>query len=277
MTPNLSPWDASALFGRHPSVTLRDIYERFLEPARSSPRRSLSSFLEDGLIAWASQSHNWKSAAKQFYSSYDLTHRPLLWPSDIECRASAWKIDDGTNRKVSVTTLHIPSFTYSRNWNRSGLVPQNYADQAQFIMALANTDVHAFLLLVDKSASLFWVERDEAVVAAIRDAVFDLSRRIAEGDAPALDFRTISPEDENAPPAKPDDLDTLCAGWFAAREAYANASTKAKATETTLKSFADRLKTAIPPGSHHEFNGTRIHHNVRTGQLTEEKLNDAFF
>lgn len=287
MFKEITPYDASALVGLHSTLTAAGLVERLLAPPGPPPRRGLSGYLSRGLIEWACESNHWSAPAQRSYlidSSEDispLAPPPALVSAGIALAASAWTTVDDTGQTVSLTALHLPQFSYSRDWNKSGLVPPAYVMQAQWIMALAGTMVHGYVVLADKSATIHWVDRDQGLIEQLRSALAELADHVASGTRPSIDA-ALGTADADAPatpsvPASPSEVSAAIERWLTARANKAETTTRATLAADEYEAAHSALVNLIPAGSHHDHDQLRIHHNARTGRITEEKLNVEFF
>lgn len=288
MFNEVTPYDAPALLGIHSTLSPDALLDRLLAPPASPPRRGLSGYLTRGLIEWACETNAWNAPAqRRFPLEGSVPPASIAIPATfaqhgIACVASAWTTTDETGAHISLTAAHIPGFTYSREWGKSGLVPEVFAIQAQWIMGLAGTRIHGFVVLADKSATIHWVDRDDTIINRLGAALSQMAAHITAGTRPAIDQafaeNTLAPSSqEDAADSTPEARDAATARWLAAREANAAAATKAAATANEYDAASTALKALIPPGGHHDHAGLRIHHNARTGRLTEDKIDVAFF
>lgn len=281
MLAPIAPYEAPALLGAHPTMTLNDVMDRLDQPRQPS-RRALSGYLSRGLIEWACENNDWAAPVQRKFPLTDSADQsPPFQTHGIECAATAFISADETGSAISLTAIHLPGFTYSREWNKSGLVPEHYRIQAQWIMALAGTTVHGFVVLADKSGTIHWIDRDPAIITALESALELLAAHRAAGTRPPIDETRAASLTEAAAttsdPADPGDVDAAAANWIAAREANAAATTKATATAAAYESATNALKALIQPGASHDHGDLRIYHNARTGRLTEEKKDASFF
>lgn len=287
MFKEITPYDASALVGLHATLTAAGLVERLLAPPGPPPRRGLSGYLTRGLIEWACESNDWSAPAQRSFlidgsSSCDAIALPApLAAAGIALSANAWTTIDDTSQTVTLTALHLAQFSYSREWNKSGLVPAAYVVQAQWIMALAGTQVHGYVVLADKSATIHWVDRDEALIDQLRLALGELAEHITSGTHPSIDAALVTSEPDTAPQpaviASPAEVSAAVERWLQARAAKAEATTRATRATEEYDAAHSALVGLIPAGSHHDHDKLRIHHNARTGRITEEQIDVTYF
>jgi len=274
--PTISEYDAAALLDQHPTLTRAALYTALTSPSTAPRQRGLASYLEPGLAEWAAQRYNWTLGMRRIYTSANLSS----WPTQVLCRTAAWSAQD-KDGEFSFSILHLPGYLYSRNWAKSGAIPDDFELRAQWTMALTGTSRHAFLVLADKNTTVFWEQASNLKIDVLKAAATAMGDRVAHGNPPPLD----AVPDQSVPlstphisdPALTPDIKDLIQNWHAARDENARHATVAIAISASYENATQALRSAIAPGEYADFGDLRIHHNAKTNRLIEENRNASFF
>lgn len=272
MERSISTYEAPALLDVHNSLSRLDLYERLTGKPQGPVEAGLNAKLAPGTVEFAAEDNQWSNPVRRDY---------VKGPAEgfaIRGHARGWMVRDAQENEFLVQFVHLAAFMHSQAWGKAGVPPEAYVVQANWAMAMSDAKRVAFVVLADRRVNIYWVDRDEDMVEALRKGVEDMARRIEAKDAPPVDATTVKPEqvatvDDKAPV----DLDAVCGRWRAGQVRRATARNELQLAEHAYDASTAVLKGSIEPGGHHDYEGFRIHHNAKTKQITEEKIDGSYF
>ena len=270
MTRVISAFEAPALLDAHPSLTRYALYERLTGAPDPKGRIGLASCLADGAMRFAQEEYSWSSPVSRPFER--------VMEGGLTARARAYVTTDQEG-PLLVVFLHLADYLHRLSWNKAGVPPLAFQIQANWIMWLADAPRMSFLVLTDKRLVLYEVTRDQALIDRLAKAVDDMAAAIDTNSPPPIDAEPV-PETSTAPiepDTEPADLDELVQRWRAATAVKAETANAATFADHAAEAATEVLKSALPKGAHHEFDGLRVHHNAKSGRLTEEKIDGKYF
>lgn len=267
----ISAFEAPALLGAHSSLTRHDLYERLIGKPEPKGPIGLATCISDGVMRFAQAQYSWSTPLnKAFEKKTD---------SGIKATARGF-IAEEAGEPLLIVFLHLSDYQHRMAWRKAGVPPHAFIIQANWIMWLAEKERMTFLVLADKGLTLYEVQRDEHIVSRLKKAVDDMALAIESNDPPPIDdcsAQEPSPAAATADPEAPSNLDDLVRRWKETSSAKAETANSATFADHAAEAASTALKTALPKGKHHDFGSTRIHHNAKTGRLTEEKIDANYF
>lgn len=271
MARSISAYEAPALLDVHSTLTRHALYERLAGRPESPPQAGLNSFIDAGVLGFVAEENGWtKPVRYDFRKGADDGYA-------IDGKARAYKTGDENGEFLAVF-VHLAGFMHSMAWGKAGVPPEAFQVQANWTMALADAKRLAYVVLADRRTIVYWVDRDESIVKRLMDGLADMDRRLETGDAPPIDATPATPEPvAGKADAAPVDLDSLCMRFRASQVARATAQNDVQTADHAYEAAVEALKKALPPGSHHDYEGFRIHNNAKSGRLTEEKIDGQYF
>lgn len=278
MLKSISAYDSPALLNMHSHLTPLDLYETLSGAGRPAPGRSLGAAIAAPAVEFAAADNGWSTPIRRDHSLVIETQHEVSGHKGIQAYARVWTAEDDSGI-FAIAFNHLATFVHSTAWGKAGCPPEAFIVQANWIMMAANTQRLAFVVLADKRITIYWVERDEALIERLKLATIEMARRLAEQDPPAID----APADTTVEPAptaasqSPINLDELTARYRSNKEQRSAAQNLLQRAEHSHDASYEALKAVIAPGAHHEYDGVRIHHNAKSGRLTEEKIDGLYF
>jgi hypothetical protein len=268
MTKSITSFEAPALVDAHSGMTKLDLYERLSDKPSPMGAAGLTSFLAEGVIAFAAQDMSWSKVVR---------HDRNADVCGVEGHARAWLSSDADGELIAIFQ-HVPQFVHSASWARTGVPPRTVQLSATWASMIFGVKRVAVVVLADKRIVTYWVEPSQGDVDALRAGAADMARRLAEKNPPAVDSGDAKSEQA---PAKADaadvDLDALYERWRGAREVAAVANSEVKLADHAYEAASEALKAKLPKGSSHEMAGFKVNHNAKSGRLIEEKTDAAYF
>lgn len=270
MTKVINAYEAPALLDAHSSLTRHALYHRLTGEPEPHRRPGLSSHLADGTLRFAQGEYGWAPPVKKTFEHSS--------PTGLTAQASAYVTADEEGPLV-VAFLHLADFVHRMSWAKAGTPPIDFIIQASWIMWLSDNARLAYLVLTDKRLSLYYVQRDNTIVERLQSGFDAMAAAVNALTPPPVD---TSPDPSlhahlAADSSKPANLDDLVRRFRDAKAIRATTVNAATNAEYAYEAAADLLKAKLPKGHHHDCDGYRIHHNAKTGRLTEEKLDGLYF
>lgn len=272
MKRTITAYEAPALIDAHGTMPRLSLYERLTQGPEEIPEAGLSSRISTGVVEQASLDHDWKPPMRQDF-------RVPIEGTNLMGHARGFVTEDREGTFLAVFQ-HVPAYVHSHGWNKAGVPPYVAVIQAQWAMWASQAERLAYVVLADKKIVIYWVDRDEAMIARLLRGAADMDRRIIEKDAPPIDAVTEEGPAKVVRPVPgegPADLDELSARWRGSRVDRSAARNAVDLSEHAFEAATVALKAAIAPGSHHDYDGYRIHHHAKNGNLTEEKIDGLYF
>lgn len=272
MTKVISTYEAPALLDLHTGLTRAELYNRLTGPDQPKGRIGLATCLGDGAMRFAQEEYGWQPAVQKTFTGHSTD-------GSLELSARAYITQDDRG-PLAVIFLHLNDYLHRMTWSKAGVPPMAFLIQANWVMRLASQTRLAFLVLSDKRLMVYEIDRDEALVAQIADAVDAMAHDIATNSPPPADAQPQVSAVQATAQDRIDgeaDLNALVLRYRATSEAKASAAYDSSKADHAAEAAADALKAALPKGSCHEVDGVRTYHNAKTGRLTEEKLDGQYF
>ena len=271
MKRTITAYEAPALVAEHGSMTPLELYDRLTAAPGEPPEAGLTSRIAAGAVEQAAVEHGWSNPNRKDFRV------DVAGDGDgvLSAHARGFVVRDEEGEFLAVFQ-HVAQFVHANAWNKAGVAPQTAVDQAAWAMMTSGHRRLAFVVLADKRLVVYWVARDEDLVERLRAGAADMARRIAAGDPPALDAAPASAVAEPAVDGSVD-KDALAARWRQTQIERAVAANAVQTRDHAYEAATTALKAAIVPGASHDYDGFRIHHNAKTGRLTEEKIDGLYF
>lgn len=271
MKRTITAFEAPALIDAHGAMSRLALYERLTGAPTEPKEAGLASRISTGVVEQASEDYGWKAPIRHDF-------RERIGETDLMGHARGYVTadDDGTFLAVF---QHVPAYVHSYGWNKAGVPPYVAVLQAQWAMWAAKAERLAFVVLADKKIVIYWVARDDAMIARLLEGAADMQRRIEASDPPPVDAATDEGPAAVVAPVEGSggDLDELAGRWRGAQIERAATRNAVQLAEHAYDAATAALKAAIAPGGHHDYDGYRIHHHAKTGALTEEKIDGLYF
>lgn len=271
MTKVISAFEAPALLDAHPTLTRYELYERLTGAPEAKGPVGLATCLSDGVMRFAQSQYGWSTPInKAFEKSTD---------SGINAISRGFVAEE-EGEPILVVFLHLADYLHRMSWGKSGTPPRAFIIQANWTMWLADQQRLTFLVLSDKRLVLYEVQRDQEIIDQLAKAIDDMAHAIENKSPPPVDAKSVpetprpATSDDDAPPV---DRNELVRRWREATNARAETANTATFADHAAEAATTALKDALPKGEHHDFDGFRIHHNAKTGRLTEEKIDGHYF
>jgi hypothetical protein len=272
MERSISTYEAPALLDVHNSLSRLDLYERLTGKPQGAVEAGLNAKLAPGTVEFAAEDNGWSNPVRRDYVKGAEDGMP------IRCHARGWMVEDTKGGKFIVQFAHLAAFMHSQAWGKAGVPPEAFIVQANWAMWLSEAQRLAFVVLADRKVNIYWVDRDEAIVEALRKGVVDMAGRIEAKDPPPVDAAPVKVEAVATADDKAEiDVDAVCGRWRAGQVRRATARNELQLAEHAYDASTAVLKQAIKPGGHHDHEGFRIHHNAKTKAITEEKIDGSYF
>lgn len=271
MTRTITAYESPALIDAHGAMTRLSLYERLTGAPTSPKEAGLASRIATGVVEQASEDYGWKPPVRNDF-------RLPIDGTQMQGHARAFVTSDAEGTFIAVFQ-HVPAYVHAYGWNKAGVPPQVAVIQAQWALAMSQAERLAYVVLADKRILIYWVSRDEDMIARLMKGAVDMQVRIDAGDPPPIDSTTAEDPIAITPPKEGEavDLDELAGRWRAAQIQRAAAQNALQLHEHAYEAATEALKAAIPPGGHHDYDGVRIHYNAKTKRLTEEKIDGLYF
>lgn len=271
MTKVITAFEAPALLDAHPTLTRYALYERLQGPPQSHGPVGLSTLLGDGAMRFAETEYGWSKPIQKTFRETSST--------DIDLTARAFVTKDAGG-DLLVVFVHIADYMHRMSWSKAGVPPLAFQIQANWTMWLGDHNRLAFLVLADKRLVLYEIHRDEAMIKRLEAGVAAMTQSINTKTPPPVDvsaptIESLKEQDDTA--TETANLDTLVDRWRAARAAAADAKNIMVFADHADEAATAALKAVLAKGTSHEREGVRVHHNAKTGRLTEEKIDGQYF
>jgi hypothetical protein len=271
MKRTITAYEAPALIDAHGAMTRLALYERLTGVPTSPKEAGLASRIATGVVEQASEDFGWKPPVRNDF-------RMPIEGTALEGHSRAYVTADAEGTFVAVFQ-HVPAYVHSYGWNKSGVPPHVAVVQAQWAMAMAQATRLAYVVLADKRIVIYWVARDDEMIARLMAAAAEMQRRIDANDPPPIDATPDEGPVAVAPPKEGEsvDLDELAGRWRGSQIQRAATQNALQLVEHAYEAATEALKATIPPGGHHDYDGVRIHHHAKNKRLTEEKIDGLYF
>lgn len=271
MTKVITAFEAPALLDAHPTLTRYALYQRLTGQPEPKGSIGLATCISDGAMRFAQDEFGWA--------------KPVNKPFEIDCEngikaQSRGYLTEDSEGPLLVVFLHLADFIHRNSWGKSGVPPLAFIIQANWVMWQANQQRMAFLVLSDKRVVVYHVDRNQGIIDQLAQAIKEMGRAIENNEPPPIDALPSM----GAPTAAQSltegseaCLDDLVRRWLDTSAAKAETANTATFAEQAAEAASQALKNTLPMGAHHDCDDNRVHHNAKTGRLTMEKINGAYF